>query len=68
MMVQELINSTEILEEVMVWDSKQAKLDLHGLHLGSSYLIMLLGLQEMKRRLNDSSYVIPAEIVVVCSS
>ncbi|KAI9110952.1 hypothetical protein K1719_018072 [Acacia pycnantha] len=66
MVVGELIKSTEILEEVTVWDSKQAKLDLHGLHLGSSYLIMLLWLQEMRRRLNDSSYAVPAEVVVVC--
>ncbi|XP_054780429.1 pentatricopeptide repeat-containing protein At2g17033 isoform X2 [Prosopis cineraria] len=69
MVVQELMRSTMILEEVMVWGSKQAKLDLHGLHLGSSYLIMLLWLEEMRRRLNgDSSYAIPAEIVVVCGS
>ncbi|XP_028797353.1 pentatricopeptide repeat-containing protein At2g17033-like [Neltuma alba] len=68
MVVGELIRSTEILEEVMVWDSKQAKLDLHGLHLGSSYLIMLLWLQEMRQRLNDPGYAIPAEIVVVCGS
>ncbi|XP_028764434.1 pentatricopeptide repeat-containing protein At2g17033-like [Neltuma alba] len=68
MVVGELIRSTEILEEVMVWDSKQAKLDLHGLHLGSSCLIMLLWLQEMRRRLNDSTYAVPAEIVVVCGS
>ncbi|KAF7843727.1 pentatricopeptide repeat-containing protein [Senna tora] len=66
--VRELIGSSAILEEVMVWDSKQAKLDLHGLHLGSSYLVMLLWLEEMHRRLNDSNYSIPAEVVVVCGS
>lgn len=68
MVVQELIGSSVILDEVMVWDSKETKIDLHGLHLGSSYLIMLLWLEEMQRRLNDSSYAIPAEVVVVCGS
>ncbi|XP_015941846.1 pentatricopeptide repeat-containing protein At2g17033 [Arachis duranensis] len=66
MVVKELLDSCVILEEVMVWDSSEAKLDLHGCHLGSSYLIMLLWLKEMRRRLNDSNYGIPAEITVVC--
>ncbi|QHO38249.1 Pentatricopeptide repeat-containing protein [Arachis hypogaea] len=48
--VKELLDSCVILEEVMVWDSSEAKLDLHGCHLGSSYLIMLLWLKEMRRR------------------
>lgn len=68
MVVRELVESCVILEEVMVWDSLEAKLDLHGFHLGSSYLVMLLWLEEMQRRLNDSAYGIPAEITVVCGS
>ncbi|MED6198215.1 hypothetical protein PIB30_064044 [Stylosanthes scabra] len=68
MVVRELLESYVILEEVMVWDSSEAKLDLHGCHLGSSYLIMLLWLKEMQRRLNDSNYGIPTEITVVCGS
>lgn len=68
MVVKELLECSGILEEVMVWDSLETKLDLHGFHLGSSYLIMLLWLEEMHRRLDDSSYGIPAEITVVCGS
>ncbi|MED6179828.1 hypothetical protein PIB30_004472 [Stylosanthes scabra] len=68
MVLRELMESCVILEEVMVWDSLEAKLDLHGCHLGSSYLIMLLWLKEMQRRLNDSNYGIPTEITVVCGS
>ena len=48
MVVRELLESCVILEEVMVWDSLEAKLDLHEFHLGSSYLIMLLWLEEMQ--------------------
>ncbi|KAK7280601.1 hypothetical protein RJT34_25666 [Clitoria ternatea] len=66
--VRELLGCCVILEEVMVWDSLEVKLDLHGCHLGSSYLIMLLWLEEMQRRLNDSSYGVPVEITVVCGS
>ncbi|XP_061337480.1 pentatricopeptide repeat-containing protein At2g17033-like [Gastrolobium bilobum] len=68
MVVRELLVSSVILEEVMVWGSSEAKLDLHGFHLGSSYLIMLLWLEEMQRRLNDSNCGITAEITVVCGS
>ncbi|KAI4350246.1 hypothetical protein L6164_004718 [Bauhinia variegata] len=68
MVMRELVGSCKILEEVMVWDSSEAKLDLHGLHLGSCYLIMLLWLEDMERKLNDLNYEIPAQVVVVCGS
>ncbi|KHN11512.1 Pentatricopeptide repeat-containing protein [Glycine soja] len=68
MVVRELLllGSCGILEEVMVWDSSEVKLDLHGFHLASAYLIVLLWLEEMGRRLNDSNYGVPAEFTVVC--
>ncbi|KAK2458960.1 Pentatricopeptide repeat (PPR) superfamily protein [Trifolium repens] len=67
MVVKELLSCSAIFDEVMVWDSKEVKLDLHGFHLGSAYLVMLLWLEEMhKRLLNASNYEIPAEITVVC--
>lgn len=64
MVVKELVLCSVILEEVMVWDSKEVKLDLHGFHLGSAYLVMLLWLEEMQKRLLNGE--IPAEITVVC--
>ncbi|XP_012570240.1 pentatricopeptide repeat-containing protein At2g17033 [Cicer arietinum] len=64
MVVKELVSCSVILEEVMVWDSKEVKLDLHGFHLGSAYLVMLLWLEEMQKRLLNGE--IPAEITVVC--
>ncbi|TKY50722.1 Pentatricopeptide repeat-containing protein [Spatholobus suberectus] len=69
MVVRELLGCCVILEEVMVWDSSEVKLDLHGFHLGSAYLIVLLWLEEMQRRwLNDSIIGVPAGVTVVCGS
>lgn len=65
--VKELLSCNVIFDEVMVWDSKEVKLDLHGFHLGSAYLVMLLWLEEMQKRLlYASNHEIPAEITVVC--
>ncbi|KAM1318345.1 hypothetical protein PS1_003532 [Malus domestica] len=65
LVVKELVGST-VLEEVMVWESLEAKLDLHGLHLGSAYLIMLEWFEAMRHRFNCGECVIPAEVVIVC--
>ncbi|KAH7518355.1 hypothetical protein FEM48_Zijuj09G0163000 [Ziziphus jujuba var. spinosa] len=65
LLVDELVGSG-VLKEVMKWDSLEAKLDLHGLHLGSAYLIMLEWMEEMKCRFNNEKHVLPAEVTVVC--
>lgn len=67
LLVRELVGSS-VLEEVLVWDSFGVKLDLHGMHLGSAYLIMLEWMEEMRCRFNDGNHVMPAEVVVVCGS
>ncbi|KAM1987179.1 hypothetical protein ACFX15_034477 [Malus domestica] len=54
-----------VLEELMVWASLEAKLDLHGLHLGSLYLIMLEWFEAMRHKFNCGECVIPTEVVVV---
>ncbi|KAM1457924.1 hypothetical protein ACFX13_035894 [Malus domestica] len=64
MVVKELVGST-VLEELMVWASLEAKLDLHGLHLGSLYLIMLEWFEAMRHKFNCGECVIPTEVVVV---
>lgn len=66
LLVKELVGS-QVLEEAMVWDSLEVKLDLHGMHLGSAYLIMLQWMEEMRNRLRFNDLV-PAEVVVVCGS
>ncbi|KAG8368043.1 hypothetical protein BUALT_Bualt15G0004400 [Buddleja alternifolia] len=63
-LVLELLKST-VLDQVMEWSSSELKLDLHGMHLSTAYLILLQWFDESKRRfvaVNQSS---PAEILVV---
>lgn len=67
LLVKELRNS-HVLSEAMEWDSSEAKLDLHGMHLGSAYLILLQWLEEMKRKLSNDTSVVPEEVTVICGS
>ncbi|XP_034228467.1 pentatricopeptide repeat-containing protein At2g17033 [Prunus dulcis] len=67
LLVKELVEST-VLDEVMVWEPLEAKLDLHGMHLGSAYLILLEWFEAMRCRFNSGKDVIPAEVVVICGS
>ncbi|WVY98757.1 hypothetical protein V8G54_030908 [Vigna mungo] len=66
MVVRELLGCSGILEEVMVWKASEVKMDLHGFHLGGAYLVVLVWLEEMWRRLNGLNCGVPAEITVVC--
>ncbi|KAL8556533.1 hypothetical protein ACS0TY_004110 [Phlomoides rotata] len=64
-LVRELLKSS-ILDEVMEWNSKELKLDLHGMHLSSAYLVLLQWFSELKVRFADGNGSTPAEILVVC--
>ncbi|WCJ39935.1 pentatricopeptide (PPR) repeat-containing protein [Euphorbia peplus] len=66
-LVQELAGSC-VLKEAMKWDEVECKLDLHGMHLSSAYVIMLIWIEEMRKRLNSGNQKVPAEIIVVCGS
>ncbi|KAF7126428.1 hypothetical protein RHSIM_Rhsim11G0194300 [Rhododendron simsii] len=65
LLVQELIGSS-VLEDAMEWNLLEGKLDLHGMHLGSAYLIMLQWREELRSRFKDGNCIVPAEITVVC--
>ncbi|KAJ0077185.1 hypothetical protein Patl1_35865 [Pistacia atlantica] len=65
LLVEELVESC-VLNEAMEWNSMEVKLDLHGMHLGSAYLITLQWMEEMRFRFSDGNYAIPAEVTVVC--
>ncbi|CAN1134636.1 Pentatricopeptide repeat-containing protein At2g17033 [Linum perenne] len=67
MLVEELVAS-DVLNDAMTWDAPEAKLDLHGMHLGSAYVMMLHWMEEMRNIFRSGSIVIPAEVVVVCGS
>ncbi|XVE67210.1 hypothetical protein DITRI_Ditri08aG0141800 [Diplodiscus trichospermus] len=68
LLVKELVQSSSVLDEAMEWNGSEAKLDLHGMHLGSSYLIMLQWIEEIKYRFKYEECVIPAQITIVCGS
>ncbi|XP_004292639.1 PREDICTED: pentatricopeptide repeat-containing protein At2g17033 [Fragaria vesca subsp. vesca] len=65
LVVKELVGSA-VVDEAMVWDSAEAKLDLHGMHLGSAYLVMLEWFEAMGNRFKSAECVVPAEVVIVC--
>ncbi|CAK7329437.1 unnamed protein product [Dovyalis caffra] len=66
-LVKELVESS-VLNETIKWDALDGKLDLHGMHLGSAYVILLQWMEETRNRLSTGEHVIPAEITVVCGS
>lgn len=64
-LVKELLKSS-ILDQVMEWSSSELKLDLHGMHLSSAYLVLLQWLNELKVRFAAGNNATPADILVVC--
>lgn len=64
-LVQELIGSS-VLEGLMEWDISEGKLDLHGMHLGTAYLVILQWKDKLKARFKDENCVVPMEFTVIC--
>ncbi|XP_010489318.1 PREDICTED: pentatricopeptide repeat-containing protein At2g17033-like isoform X1 [Camelina sativa] len=68
LLVRELTQSS-VLDEAIQWNAAvECKLDLHGMHLSASYLIMLQWMDEIRLRFSEEKCVVPAEIVVVSGS
>ncbi|KAA0039321.1 PPR protein [Cucumis melo var. makuwa] len=68
LLVKELLVGSSVLNEIMVWDAMELKLDLHGAHVGAAYVIMLQWIKEMRLNFEDESYVIPAQVTLICGS
>ncbi|KAK1295974.1 Pentatricopeptide repeat-containing protein [Acorus calamus] len=67
-LVQELVQSS-VLDEILRWSPSEVKLDLHGLHLGSVYVILLQWLDMLRDRLcSTEGSCVPLEVTVVCGS
>ncbi|XP_006409357.2 pentatricopeptide repeat-containing protein At2g17033 isoform X2 [Eutrema salsugineum] len=62
------LTQSSVLDEAIEWSSLEGKLDLHGMHLSSSYLIMMQWMDEMRIRFSEGKCVVPAEIVLVSGS
>ncbi|PIN25708.1 hypothetical protein CDL12_01502 [Handroanthus impetiginosus] len=64
-LVLELLKSS-VLDHIMKWNSSELKLDLHGMHLSTAYLILLQWFNELKLKLVAENHTTPTEILVVC--
>ncbi|XP_020262811.1 pentatricopeptide repeat-containing protein At2g17033-like [Asparagus officinalis] len=50
LLVKELAGASVLLEKLM-WSGSEGKLDFHGFHLASAYIILLQWMEEFRRRL-----------------
>ncbi|KZV58405.1 pentatricopeptide repeat-containing protein-like [Dorcoceras hygrometricum] len=66
-LILELMKSS-VLDQAMTWSSSELKLDLHGMHLSTVYLILLQWFDELKLRFDAGNHGTPSEILVVCGS
>nr|CAD1840756.1 unnamed protein product [Ananas comosus var. bracteatus] len=66
-LIRELVDSA-LLVEMLEWSPAEGKLDLHGFHATSAFVIMLQLVDELRSRLSAENAVVPAEISVVCGS
>ncbi|CAH1423441.1 unnamed protein product [Lactuca virosa] len=63
--IQELVDPL-VLGESMELTSLELKLDLHGMHLGSAYLILLQWFDDLRIRYGRKNDGIPNKVTVVC--
>ncbi|KAJ0883569.1 putative Smr domain, tetratricopeptide-like helical domain superfamily, Smr domain superfamily [Helianthus annuus] len=64
-LIQELVEPS-VLVESMELTSSELKLDLHGMHLGSAYLILLQWFDDLRMTSATKKHMIPDKVVVVC--
>ncbi|GAB2267728.1 hypothetical protein Dimus_002711 [Dionaea muscipula] len=64
-LVQELIGSP-VLNQLVEWNALESELDLHGMHLGTAYLILLQWMEELRRRFTLEEYQMPVKFTVIC--
>ncbi|KAJ0966917.1 hypothetical protein J5N97_023834 [Dioscorea zingiberensis] len=66
LLVHELLESP-LLDEMLEWSSLEGKLDLHGFHVASTYVILLQWMEVLRGRFRGDG-VVPCEISLVCGS
>ncbi|KAG6517531.1 pentatricopeptide repeat-containing protein At2g17033-like [Zingiber officinale] len=66
LLVKNLIASS-VLDENLEWSSSGSKLDLHGFHVTSAYIILLNWMQELRLRFSKENAV-PLEISIICGT
>ncbi|PHT36120.1 Pentatricopeptide repeat-containing protein [Capsicum baccatum] len=63
-LVKILVGSS-VLEDTMQWKPSELKLDVHGMHLTSAYVIILQWFHQLQCKLLAENRVLPDEIIVV---
>ncbi|KAI3765676.1 hypothetical protein L2E82_15718 [Cichorium intybus] len=63
--IRELVDPL-VLDESTELTSLELKLDLHGMHLGTAYLILLQWFNNLRIRYGAKNYEIPNKVTVVC--
>ncbi|XP_055808288.1 pentatricopeptide repeat-containing protein At2g17033 [Solanum dulcamara] len=66
-LVKILVGSS-VLVERMQWKPSELKLDLHGMHLTSAYVIILQWFHQLQCKFLAENRVLPCEIIVVCGA
>ncbi|XP_010935201.1 pentatricopeptide repeat-containing protein At2g17033 [Elaeis guineensis] len=66
LLVRELVGSS-VLVDILEWSPDEGKLDLHGFHVASAFVILLQWVEELRIRFRVDEAV-PLEISVVCGS
>ncbi|KAI0499451.1 hypothetical protein KFK09_020354 [Dendrobium nobile] len=56
-----------LLSAILDWSDSEVKLDLHGLHLASAYVIILLWMEKIRSCL-VAGKIVPLEFSIVCGS
>ncbi|XP_049401343.1 pentatricopeptide repeat-containing protein At2g17033 [Solanum stenotomum] len=63
-----ILVGSSVLEETMQWKPSELKLDLHGMHLTSAYVIILQWFHQLQCKFLAENRVLPGEIIVVCGA
>ncbi|KAG0491523.1 hypothetical protein HPP92_004921 [Vanilla planifolia] len=66
LLLQELVK-LPLLADMLEWSESEGKLDLHGLHLSSAYVIILQWMEELRLRFSMEN-IVPVEVSIICGS
>lgn len=66
LLVSEMVGY-QVFDEMLEWSASEGKLDLHGCHTASAYLVLLQWMRELRMRFLAGE-IVPMEISIVCGT
>ncbi|PKA66355.1 Pentatricopeptide repeat-containing protein [Apostasia shenzhenica] len=66
LLIREVTDSS-LMGDMLQWSDSEGKLDLHGFHLASAYVMILMWIEVVRDRLSEDG-IIPLEISIICGS